>query len=180
MKRSNYSFVQFFFLPSATFSYHPHVPHQPDILPVFISWPMYYKLKLSCPLPHVEIVGYSAIWALLNYFDRFLFFPSPPWALETAVACVSVWMNNCASLSFPVSWHEKYFTACEVLFCETLGCLVRCHCNTTMYVSIKERNPVFPHSSVMYCVGFAASKKSHLIQPLGRCWWNSSHRTRER
>lgn len=58
VKRSNHSFVQsFFFLSSATFSYHPLVPYQPDLLPLFISWPVYHKLKLSCPLPRVEIVG---------------------------------------------------------------------------------------------------------------------------
>lgn len=90
VKRSNHSFVQFFFLSSATFSYHPLVPYQPDLLPVFISWPMYHKLKLSCPLPRVEIVGNPTVWELLNYFDSSLFFPSPPWALETGVVYVCV------------------------------------------------------------------------------------------
>jgi len=148
-KRSNHSFVQSFFLPFATFSYHPLVPHQPDLLPLFIHWPMYHKLKLSCPLPHVEIVGNPTIWALLNCFDRFLFFSITPMSTGNwRCVCVCVWMNNCASLDFPVSWHEKHFTACEVLFCETPGCLVRCYCNTATYVSIKERNQS-PYSSIM-------------------------------
>lgn len=78
VKRSNHSFVQFFFLSSATFSYHPLVPYQPDLLSVFISWPMYHKLKLSCPLPRVEIVGNPTVWELLNYFDSSLFFSITP------------------------------------------------------------------------------------------------------
>lgn len=94
VKRSNHSFEQLFFLSPATFSYHPLVPHQPDLLPVFMSWPVYRKLKLICPLPRVEIVGNPTVSELSNCFDSsppFFFFPSlPPFsppALET-VLCV--------------------------------------------------------------------------------------------
>lgn len=101
VKRSNHSFVPFFFLPSPTFSYHPLVPHQPDLLLVFISWPMYHKLKLSCPLPHVEIAGNLTVWAFLNYFDRSLFFPPPPWTLETDVVCLCLCV--CLNVQFCVA-----------------------------------------------------------------------------
>lgn len=90
VKRSNHSFEQLFFLSPATFSYHPLVPHQPDLLSVFMSWPVYRKLKLICPLPRAEIVGNPTVSELSNCFDSplfFFFFPSPfpPQALETRV-----------------------------------------------------------------------------------------------
>lgn len=90
VKRSNHSFEQLFFLSSAIFSYHPLVRHQPDLLPVFISWPVYHKLKLICPLPRVEIVGNPTVWELSNCFDSSLFFFRHPLEHWKPVLCMNV------------------------------------------------------------------------------------------
>lgn len=95
VKRSNHSFEQLFFLFPATFSYHPLVPHQPDLLPVFMSWPVYRKLKLICPLPRVEIVGNPTVSELSNCFDSSLFFffffsVTPPPQHWKPVLCMNV------------------------------------------------------------------------------------------
>lgn len=120
--------VQCFFLSSATFSYHPLVPYQPDLLPVFIHWPMYHKLKLSCSLPRVEIVGNPNVWELLNYFDSSLFFSITP--LSTGNwCCVCVCLNEqvCVTrLSSKLTW--KIFH--NLWSSETPGCSVRYHCNS--------------------------------------------------
>lgn len=92
VKRSNHSFVKLFFLPFPAFSHHSLVPHRPDLHHVFISWPLHHKLKLSCPLTHVEIAGNPTISGLLNHFDRSPFFPPPHehWKLVLWVS-VSEW-----------------------------------------------------------------------------------------
>lgn len=135
VKRSNHSFEQLFFLSSAIFSYHPLVPHQPDLLPVFISWPVYHKLKLICPLPRVEIVGNPTVESFQTVLTGPSFFFRHPLEHWKPVLCMNVskW-TSVRCLSFQQSWHGVHFTTWEGAGLRNPRMLSRIRINSVLFV----------------------------------------------